>query len=71
MAESNAPSQTTVPEGWILVPVEPTDAMLEEICSAMDRFGWPVHALQAWRSVLSVVTDDRPRLEQELLEHRP
>lgn len=42
----------TVPAGWKLVPVQPTDAMLEEICCAMDRSEWPVHARQAWEAVL-------------------
>lgn len=49
---SSEPTQTTIPPGWKLVPAEPTDAMLEEICCAMDRYGWPVHARQAWDAVL-------------------
>ena len=44
--------KTTQPPGWKLVPIEPTDQMLEEICCCMDRTDWVVHARQAWQSVL-------------------
>ncbi len=46
-----------IPPGWRLVPIQPTDDMLDELCCAMDRYGWPVHAKMAWEAVLSVVPE--------------
>jgi hypothetical protein len=40
------------PSDWKLVPVEPTDQMIEEICCSMDRPDWVVHARQAWKAAL-------------------
>jgi hypothetical protein len=39
-------------EGWVLVPKEPTDDMLDSICCSMGRIEWLVHARQAWDAAL-------------------
>lgn len=31
----------TLPEGYVLVPVEPTEAMIEAICTEHGSGGWP------------------------------
>lgn len=41
MALNAAIAALTPPEGYVLVPVEPTEAMIEAICTEHASGGWP------------------------------
>jgi len=67
-AKDSKPSPSSVgaaiPEGWKLVPIEPTDAMLHDgkLCAAFDAFDHPdtgmeievVNMADVWRDMLAV-----------------
>lgn len=58
-----------VPAGWVLVPVEPTEAMVDRfvsraLCvSVHGDGGWSKYARQQWATMLSAVPTPTPPIE--------
>jgi hypothetical protein len=70
--QGHARAALTPPEGYVLVPVEPTEAMIEAICTEHGSGGWPQgygryaqhirreHAGEGYRAALSARPEVSP-----------
>lgn len=71
-ADGHGRADLTPPEGFVLVPVEPTEAMIEAICTEHGSGGWPQgysryaqhlrreHAGEGYRAMLAARPEVKP-----------
>jgi hypothetical protein len=63
--ETTPPAQPAVPEGWKLVPVEPTNAMVEAYDQARYNDDIRVEANNVWASMVNAASPAQPAPVQE------